>query len=263
MTTIAERSVLVTHLSESPTTDLEAPYAYAESPQAVRLTAEELRRAGGKPLQVDSAWAARLDLLYLTSTGTTDGVPLGSHSTATVTLTGVAETVIPAQTTVKKSADATLWETGAASLIPVGQTTKALVVTCQEAGPEAADAHALAVISPAVSGLSAVDNALAATPGALRLLTLRLLDQRTGGIVQIRRSTVETVAGSGIYQIAADTDQRSRLATVGDGNAGRLVIRWGAADDSPPPVGRWDWTLTVAHPDGAEIEARGEIEVLA
>jgi hypothetical protein len=260
--TIAERSILVTHLEEGPVTDLAAPYGYAESPTMLRLTRELLEAAGGQALYLGRAWACQLDLLYLTDTGTTDGIPLGAHSTATATFTGTLATVIPAQTTVKHADVDGLWETGAASSIPAG-LTRDLVVTRQIAGPVAALAHALDTISPGVSGLSAVDNVLAATPGSLATITMRILDRRTRTLVQTRSSLVECVGSSGVYQITADPDQRSRLATVGAGNAGRLVLRWAAADDQPPPAGLWDVELVVAHPGGAAVEARGLLEVLA
>ena len=261
MTAIASRSVLVTSIDEGPTSDLEAALPYPDPAYAVQLTREVLEDAGGIACRLGRAFAARLDLLHLSITGLTDGVPLGRHSVAVVTFTGTALTPIPAGTTIKAAADATLWSVDEDTEIPLGETTVDAAVTCVEAGPEAALAHALDTISPAVVGLSAVDNALAATPGAIYALTLQLRDRRTGSVVQPRSSLVETVAASGIYQLEADPDQRSRLADV-PGLAGRLVIRWAAADDHPPPEGLWSWELTAAHPDGAGLVAAGTLEVL-
>lgn len=115
-----------------------------------------------------------------------------------------------------------------------------------------------------MSGLSAVDNAVDATPGTLAALTLRLLDRRTHCLIHSRSSLLETVDGSGEYQIEADSDQHPLVAAGAllAGNAGRLVIRWAAADDHPPPSGLWDFELVVAHPGGAAVEARGLLEVI-
>jgi hypothetical protein len=260
--TIAERSVLVAHLAEGPVTDLVAGYPYAESPTMLRLTRESLEAAGGQACYLGRAFAVQLDLLYLTDTGTTDGIPLGSHGTATVTFTGTNGAAIPAESTVKKAAVAALWSTGAASTIPVG-LTRDLSVECETMGAVAAAIGTLDTVSPAISGVSAVTNAAEAAPGAAYAITLRILDRRTRSLVQSRSSLVETVPASGVYQITADPDQRSRLATYNDGNAGRLVLRWASADAQPPPVGLWDFELVVTHPGGAAVEARGLLEVLA
>jgi hypothetical protein len=262
---IVSRTAIVEHLAEGPTIDLSAAYPYPESAQVVRLTREMLEGCGGQALHLGRAWAARLHLLTLSDAGVTEGIPLGTHGTVTVILTGTEDTVIPARTTVGPSSAGPLWQTGAASSIPHGGTTRELVVTCQDAGPIAAVAHSLDTIYPAVPGLSAVDNAADATPGTSAALTLRILDRRVRSLVQSRSSAAYCVGSAGAYQLEADPDQHPLVAVAPllAGHAGRLVLRWAAADALPPPVGLWEFELVVAHPDGSSVDARGNLEVLA
>jgi hypothetical protein len=261
---IVSRTAIVEHLAEGPTIDLSAAYPYPESAQIVRLTREMLEGCGGQALHLGRAWAARLQLLTLSDTGVTDGIPLASHGTASATFTGTQGTVIPAGTSIKKAAVATLWRTAAAATIPVGLSV-AVAVQCEEAGAIAAVGGTLDTISPSVSGLSAVTNATDATPGVACTLTLRLLDRRERSLVQSRSSTAYCVGSAGAMQLTADVDQRSQVATPATlaGHAGRLVLRWAASDALPPPVGLWEFELAVGHPDGSSVDARGTLEVLA
>jgi hypothetical protein len=255
-TDIVSRSVVVAALDE--VADLRAEYAYSESALQVRLTQAMLELIGCAPLRPETDFALELHAQTLGSDGDTDGIPLASFGTATVTFTGTADTPIPAGTTVKKAAVATLWETIEATAIPHGGTTVNATVRCTEAGVVAVAQHTLNTISPAVVGLSAVDNAADATPGAEYPLTLRMFDRRTGGVVCTRRSTQEIT--SGVYAITRDADQASM---ADDGNAGLLVLRWDSDEADPPPVGSWLWTITLSRPEGDVELCRGEIEVLS
>jgi hypothetical protein len=263
MTAIVQRSVDVAHLED--TAGLEAAYPYPEDAADVQLTASLLRAAGGQPLQPGVDWACRLQLRTLDEAGLTDGIGLyatAAYGTVEVTFTGTAETEIPAGTTVEKG-DGILWATDEDTEIPAGQTTVAVTVVCCEPGVIAALAASLDTISPAVAGLSAVTNALAAVPGAAvdRSVELRLYDQRTHGLVSLRSSLVETVPASGVYQITPAPNQRS-LLDDDPGDAGELVIRWDASETAPPPIGLWDWILTLVYPSGPVTVAEGTIEVV-
>lgn len=263
MTTIVERSVNVAHLED--TAGLEAAYPYPEPADSVRLTAQLLRESGGQPLQPGVDWACRLQLRTLDEAGLTDGValfPETSYGTAEVTFTGTAETAIPAGTTVEKG-DGILWATDEDTEIPAGETTVDVTVVCRTPGVIAALAASIDTISPAVVGLSAVTNALPAVAGRAvdRSVELRLYDRRSHGVVALRTSLVETIPSTGVYQVTPAPNQRS-LLDDDPGDAGELVIRWDASEPAPPPIGTWDWILTLVYPSGPVTLAQGTIEVV-
>lgn len=102
--------------------------------------------------------------------------------------------------------------------------------------------------------------------GMTLLLELR---QPRGGIVQVRRSDRQVTSDpEAAAQIEADADQNSRNADpeadppVPAGNRGRLVVRWHAEDDSPPPEGSWSFTLTGGAETHSLALAAGTLEVV-
>jgi hypothetical protein len=262
MTTIADRTVLVTMLDEGPVIGLDAPFPAAESFRAVDLTASAIEAAGGQPVQRGRACAIQLDLLHLLSDGTTDGLPLGSYSTVGVELTGDAGTVIPAGSRIKAAAGEVFWAITEDATIEEGGEVHT-VAACLTIGAQTVAAHDLDTIVDPIDGWDAVDNGGATlTVGAMLAIQLKLYDRRTHGVAH-RRTTADTLVQDGdVYQIESDLDQHSRLDDE-PGNAGRLVIRWAAADLVLPPAGRWDWELIVSHTIGDATIAAGVIEVLS
>lgn len=266
MTEIADRYTRVAVLDEGPATPLDMAYP-EDQYVSVDLSADAMRLAGGEPLQVGRACAIRLEVLYRDTDGVEEGIALSETvSSAVVTCGGTPGTVITAGKRIKIAGSDVLWSLSEAVTIGEGGTADGTFVSSEA---EDAGAHDLDTIVDAVSGWSTVDNAAESEEVTAYLpLTLRLYDQHTHRLAHERDAETLLSTTDDRYQIEADTNQDPRSTGEVRGYAGRLVLRWAADDDHPPPVGTWDWELIVGYePEwgdrGDRVEARGVIEVLA
>lgn len=87
----------------------------------------------------------------------------GTFSTATVQLSGIQNTVVPAGTLIENVVTGTRWATDSEVVIGAAATNAA--VTCTEIGAQTAGIGELTKIATPVSGLESVTNAASASPG--------------------------------------------------------------------------------------------------
>jgi len=174
-----------------------------------------------------------------------------SYSTATVTLTGVSTTVVPAGTQIQVSGDEdAVFETDENATIGGGGTVD---VTCTATATGAINAPAgtLTVIVTPVSGLTSVTNSADATLGSAEETDAELRARRNTQLQQSKKGTLEAIRTAllDISNVDAVAGYENTGSTV-DG-AGRpaksfeMVVKGGADQDIVDAI--WD-----AKPAGIE-----------
>ena len=111
---------------------------------------------------------------------------VATFSTARVTFTGVPLTVIPAGTLVRHRLTSTLWKTDA-DVVTNTDGLAMVGVTCMLTGEQNANAGTLTIIATPIGGITAVDNAAAASLGT---------DEESDDAFRVRRNESVALPGN-------------------------------------------------------------------
>lgn len=130
-----------------------------------------------------------------------------TFSTATVTFSGVEDTVIPAGTLVRNKTTDTLWATDTEAVIEYGVAD--VNVTCQTAGAQLASIGDLSIIDTPIGGVSSVTNTEVASLGT---------EEEADAVFRVRRNLSVSKPGDNqvdsIFALVANIDGVKKVRVI-------------------------------------------------